>query len=246
MVGQGVLRECLLDPEVQRVQIVGRARAGVQHAKLREVVHQDMWHYDAIEADLTGFDACFFCLGVTSAGMGEADYRHVTYGITLAAAETLSRLNPQMTFVYVSGAGTDSSERGRIMWARVKGQTENALLRLPFKAAYMFRPGAIQPVHGVRSKTAWYRVLYSLTKPLLPLLRRALPGYILTTEQLGLVMIAVARDGAPKRILESRDISAIVPGGLERGFHSVITRFVAGDLHQMPAHASLDLKDLDE
>ena len=211
MVGQGVLRECLLDTEVTLVQTVGRTATRVQHQKLREVVHQDLWHYADVETQLSGFDACFFCLGVSSAGMAEADYERVTYGLTLAAAETLSRLNPQMTFVYVSGAGTDSSERGRIMWARVKGRTENALLRLPFKAAYMFRPGAIQPLHGVQSKTAVYRVLYSLTKPLLPLLRWAMPGIIVTTEQMGRAMIAVARHGAPKRVLESQDISAIVP-----------------------------------
>jgi uncharacterized protein YbjT (DUF2867 family) len=211
MIGQGVLRECLLDPGVTLVQTVGRTATRVQHQKLREVVHQDLWHCAAIESELSGFDACFFCLGVSSAGMAEADYERVTYSITLAAAETLSRLNPGMTFIYVSGAGTDSSERGRIMWARVKGKTENALLRLPFKAAYMFRPGAIQPLHGVQSKTAVYRVLYSLTKPLLPLLRWAMPGIIVTTEQMGRAMLAVARHGAPKRILESQDISAIAP-----------------------------------
>jgi uncharacterized protein YbjT (DUF2867 family) len=210
MVGQGVLRECLLDPAVALVQTIGRTATGVQHPKLREVVHQDLWHYSSLEAELSGFDACFFCLGVSVAGMTEADYDHVTYGITLAAAETLSRLNPQMTFIYVSGAGSDSSERGRTMWARVKGKTENALLRLPFQAAYMFRPGVIQPLHGLRSKTAAYRVLYTLTKPLLPWLRRALPGYITTTEQMGRAMLSVAKRGAAKRILESKDITAIV------------------------------------
>jgi uncharacterized protein YbjT (DUF2867 family) len=211
MVGQGVLRECLLDPDVKRLQTIGRARTGAQHPKLRELVHQDMWHCASIESELSGFDACFFCLGVSSAGMTEADYERVTYGITMAAAETLARLNPRMTFVFVSGAGADSSEHGRIMWARIKGKTENAVLRLPFKAAFVFRPGAIQPLHGIRSRTAVYRVLYSLTKPLLPLLRRALPGYILTTEQLGRAMLAVAKHGASKWILESKDISAIVP-----------------------------------
>ena len=212
MVGQGVLRECLLDPDVERVQTIGRTKTGAEHPKLRELVHQNMWDYASVEADLSGFDGCFFCLGVSSAGMAEADYERVTYGITMAAAETLSRLNPRMTFVFVSGAGADSSEHGRIMWARIKGKTENAVLRLPFKAAFMFRPGAIQPLHGVRSKTAVYRVLYSLTKPLLPLLRRSLPGYILTTEQLGRAMLAVVKHGASKRILESKDISAVVPG----------------------------------
>jgi uncharacterized protein YbjT (DUF2867 family) len=176
---------------------------------LREVAHADLWNYSSIEAALTGFDACFFCLGVSSSGMTEPDYERLTYGIAVAAGETLARLNPQMTFVYVSGAGTDSSERGKVMWARVKGKTENALLRLPFKAAYMFRPGVIQPLHGATSKTASYRILYSLTKPLLPVLRWTFPGYVLTTEQIGRAMLAVARHGAPKRVLESKDISLI-------------------------------------
>jgi uncharacterized protein YbjT (DUF2867 family) len=210
MVGQGVLRECLLDPEVQLVETVGRSATGKQHQKLREIVHPDMWHYESVGSDLSGFDACFFCLGVTSAGMKEADYDRVTYGITIAAAETLSRLNPQMTFIYVSGAGTDSSEQGRTMWARVKGKTENALLRLPFRA-YIFRPGLIVPMHGIRSRTALYRFFYALLKPLLPLLRRAFPDRILTTEQIGRAMLALAKHGAPKRILEARDINALVP-----------------------------------
>jgi len=213
MVGQGVLRECLGDPGVERVLAVGRTATGVRDPKLREIVHADLTSYASIEAQLAGFNACFFCLGVSSVGMREADYERVTYDITLAAAQTLVRLNPGMTFVYVSGAGTDSSEGGRMMWARVKGKTENALLCLPFKAAYMFRPGAIQPRHGVRSKTAAYRVLYSLTAPLLPLLRRLSPGLILTTDQIGRAMLVVARKGAPKTVLESRDISALAPAG---------------------------------
>jgi len=152
MVGQGVLRECLLDSDVQLVQIVGRSPSGVQHPKLREIVHADLFDYAPIEPSLMGFDACFFCLGISSFRMKEDAYERVTYALTLAAATNLSRLNPQMTFIYVSGAGTDSSEHGKIMWARVKGKTENALLRLPFKATYMFRPGAIQPTHGTHSK----------------------------------------------------------------------------------------------
>jgi uncharacterized protein YbjT (DUF2867 family) len=208
MVGQGVLRECLLDSGVQVVLTVGRTATGLQHPKLRELVHTDLWNYSSVEMELSGFDACFFCLGVTSAGMREADYERVTYGITMAAAECLSRLNPQMTFVYVSGAVTDSSEQGRIMWARVKGRTENALMRLPFKAAYMFRPGVIEPLHGVKSKTASYRLFYALGRPLLPVLRWAFPAFVLTTEEIGLAMLAVARQGAPKRVLEIKDIRA--------------------------------------
>ncbi|MGO9895894.1 MAG: epimerase [Bryobacteraceae bacterium] len=209
MVGQGVLRECLLDPDVQRVVTIGRTPAGAQHPKLREIVHPDLWHYDSVGNDLAGFDACFFCLGVSSAGMAEADYERVTYGIALAAAEVLSRLNPKLTFVYVSGAGTDSSERGRAMWARAKGKTENALVRLPFQAAYMFRPGVIQPLDGIRSKTASYRIVYAVARPLLPVVRWAFPNYVLTTAQIGRAMLVVARTGAPKRILESKDIRAI-------------------------------------
>jgi len=206
MVGQGVLRECLLDPEIDAVQTVGRTPTGVQHAKLREIVQPDLFNYDGIEPELTGFDACFFCLGVSSVGMPEEQYERLTYALTLAAAETLWRLNPQMTFVYVSGAGTDSTEKGNLAWARVKGRTENAILRLPFKAAFMFRPGVIQPMHGERAKVTAIRVGYTLTKPLLPLLRRLFPRYILTTEDMGKAMINVAKRGAPKQILEISDI----------------------------------------
>jgi uncharacterized protein YbjT (DUF2867 family) len=205
MVGQGVLRECLLAPDVRKVQVVGRSATGVQNPKLREVVQKDLFHY-ANEADFAGFDACFFCLGVSSVGMKEPDYERVTYGITLAAAEVLSRLNQGMTFIYVSGVGTDSSEQGRTMWGRVKGRTENALLRLPFQDAYMFRPGAIEPLHGARSKTRLYQAFYVVLKPLLAGLRALFPDVILTTEQIGLAMLNARRRGAPKRVLEPRDI----------------------------------------
>ncbi len=162
-------------------------------------------------------DVCFFCLGVSSAGMKEADYRRVTYDLTLAAAEVLARLNRALTFEFVSGMGTDRSERGRVMWARVKGQTENALLRMPFKAAYMFRPGMIVPMHGIRSRTALYRVPYALMSPLLPLLRAAFPKYVTSTEALGRAMITVAKHGAAKAVLESADINAVLAGGDGRG-----------------------------
>ena len=209
MVGQGVLRECLIDPEVQMVLSIGRRPTGRQDAKLREVVHRDFLDFSAIENELSGFDACFFCLGVSSLGMKEDDYRRVTYDFTLAAARTLARLNPGMTFVYVSGTGTDSSERGRVMWARVKGQTENALLALPFKAAYMFRPGAIVPMYGVQSGTRLVRVSYIVMGPLLPLLRAMFPRHVTTTERMGLAMIKVSQRGALKRVLESSDINGI-------------------------------------
>ena len=209
MVGHGVLRECLRADDVTLVRTVGRSATGQRDPKLDEVVHANLFDYHDIEAQLQGFDACFFCLGVSSAGMSEADYSHMSYDLTLAAAQTLARLNPQMTFVYVSGAGTDSSEQGRTMWARVKGRVENALQRLPFKAVYLFRPGVIQPLHGAVSKTASYRVFYALSKPLLPLLRMLLPGVILTTEGIGLAMLRVARSGAPKAVLEVRDIAEL-------------------------------------
>jgi uncharacterized protein YbjT (DUF2867 family) len=215
MVGQGVLRECLEDRDVQLVQTVGRTITGAQSPKLREIIHADLLHYEPIESRLSGFDACFFCLGVSSAGMAEADYERLTCRLTIAAAETLSRLNPRMTFIYVSGAGTDSSEKGRSMWARVKGRTENALLRMPFAAAYMFRPGIIEPLDGIQSKTASYRVLYTITKPLLPLLRLAFPNYVLTTRQIGQAMLAIAKHGYPKPVLESKDIRAAVPSRRE-------------------------------
>lgn len=212
MVGQAVLRECLLDPDVEIVETVGRSATGVKNARLLEIVHADLWNYAAIEPEMSGFDACFFCLGVSSVGMSESEYERLTYGITVAAASVLARLNPGMTFIYVSGAGTDSSEKGKVMWARVKGRTENALLRLPFEAAYMFRPGAIQPMHGERSKTRAYRIGYMLAKPLFPLLRRMFPGSVMTTEEIGRAMLNVTRRGAPKRILETADIRACASG----------------------------------
>ena len=209
MVGQGVLRECLLDGGVESVLVVGRSPTGQRHAKLREIVHDDFLDYSAIESGLAGYDACFFCLGVSSVGINEERYRHLTYDITLAAARTLARLNPQMVFVYVTGRGTDATEKGSLMWARVKGKTENDLLELPFKAAYMFRPAGIQPLHGIRSKTAWVQAIYVGAAPLLSLLNRVAPKYMTTTEQVGRAMIKVARDGYPKPILESEDINAI-------------------------------------
>jgi uncharacterized protein YbjT (DUF2867 family) len=211
MVGQGVLRECLLDPDVTTVLAIGRSPLGQQHEKLREIVRQDLFDYAPIEEQLRGYDTCFFCLGVSSVGMTEADYRHLTYDLTIAAAQTLAKLNPNMTFIYISGAGTDSTESGRTMWARVKGQTENALLRLPFKAAYMFRPGFIQPLHGIKSKTNWYRALYAIIRPVYPVLRALFPKYMTTTEELGRAMIQAAKHGAPKQVLEVEDIHRSCP-----------------------------------
>jgi uncharacterized protein YbjT (DUF2867 family) len=209
MVGQAALRECLLAEDVEAVQTVGRTATGVESLKLREVVQADLFDVAAMESRLSGFDACFFCLGVTSAGMTEEAYTRITYELTTRVAETLARLNPGMRFVYVSGSGTDSSEKGRAMWARVKGRTENALLRMPFRGAFMFRPGFIEPLHGIRSKTRSYRIFYAVLRPLFSWLHRAFPNQVLTTEEVGLAMLIAARRGAPKAVLESRDIRAL-------------------------------------
>jgi uncharacterized protein YbjT (DUF2867 family) len=212
MVGQGVLRECLLDPGVERVLAVGRSASGVRHEKLRELVTSDLFDLSPHAADLAGHDACFFCLGISSAGMSEPDYRRVTKDLTLAVAGLLARLDPSMTFVYVSGEGTDSSERGRAMWARVKGETENALLRLPFAAAYMFRPGFIQPLHGITSRTRLYRALYAFLSPLFPVWNAVLPDHVTTTERLGRAMLAVVKRGALRRVVATRDINELARG----------------------------------
>ena len=208
MVGQAVLRECLLDDAVSNVLVIGRTATGRAHPKLREAVRSDVAHLADFDDELAGCDACFFCLGVSSAGFSERSYTKITYDLTLTVARTLARLRPGMTFIYVSGAGTDSSERGRSMWARVKGRTENALLALPLKAT-MFRPAAIAPLHGEVSKTASYRILYAVIAPLLRLVRATLPRYVTTTEQIGRAMLVVARNGSPKPVLESADINRL-------------------------------------
>lgn len=206
MVGQGVLRECLLDARVDEVVSVGRSPLGTEDPKFTELLAADLTDISALEPRLAGADACFFCLGVSSVGMAEADYRRVTHDLTLSIAEVLGRVNPAMTFVYVSGAGTDSV--GRAMWARVKGETENALFALPFDT-YALRPGYIQPTHGTRSKTRLYRTLYRVAAPLYPLLRRVLPGYVTTNENLGKAMIALAVDGDERHILDNDGINEL-------------------------------------
>lgn len=209
MVGQGVIRECLRDARIDSVLYVGRTSTGQQDKKLRELLLKDLTDLTGIEDQLRGFEACFFCLGVASAGMSETDYRRVTYDLTVGVAQTLVRLDPGMTFVYITGAGTDSTEHGRTMWARVKGQTENALLRMPFKGAYMFRPGLIQPLHGIHSKTGSYRIVYMLLWPFMPILKALAPNSVTTTERVGRAMIRVALDGAPTHILGTREINAL-------------------------------------
>lgn len=209
MVGQGVLRECLLDAGVEKILTVGRRPTRRVDPRVNELVLHDFDDFSRYEQALTGFDACFFCLGVSSAGMKEADYRRVTYGYTLAAATLLARANPGMRFVYVSGMGTDSTEKGRSMWARVKGETENALTRLPFGAAYMFRPGFIRPLHGITSRTPVYRALYAVMRPLAPLIEAVFPRGVTTTERLGRAMLRVVREGGPSRVLESAEIDRL-------------------------------------
>jgi uncharacterized protein YbjT (DUF2867 family) len=209
MVGQGVLRECLLSDEVGSVLTAGRSATGQKDSKLTEIALKDLTNLSAVEEQLTGYDACFFCLGVSSVGINEQDYARTTYDLTLSVARTLLRLNPNMTFTYVSGTGTDSTEKGRSMWARVKGRTENDLLRLGFKGAYMFRPGYIQPLDGIKTKTRLYAFFYTVLAPLYPALKALAPNYVTTTRQVGRAMIYVALHGAPKAHLESRDINVL-------------------------------------
>jgi uncharacterized protein YbjT (DUF2867 family) len=208
MVGQGVLRECLLDPEIEGVLTVGRRATGRNDPKLRELVLDDLHDYSAVTDKLAGYDACYFCLGIASAGMKEEDYRRITRDIPAAAGAALAALNPNLTFILVSGRSTDSSEKGSVMWARVKGAAENAIFALPCKGKYAFRPGLIQPLHGIKSRTTLYRVMYVIFSPLVPLLRALYPNSVSTTEQIGRAMLNVTRRGYPKQILETADIEA--------------------------------------
>lgn len=209
MVGQGVLRECLKDSTVSEILSIGRSPLSQKDKKLREILHGDFADFSSLESRLAGYDACFFCLGVSSAGMNEKDYHHITYDFTLAAAGTLAHLNPQMTFIYVSGAGTDSTEKGRAMWARVKGKTENAILKLSFKAVYMFRPGLIQPMDGIVSKTKLYSVFLIAFGWFFPIIRKLFPRHVTTTRILGRAMIKAVRDGTKHRWVESREINQL-------------------------------------
>jgi uncharacterized protein YbjT (DUF2867 family) len=203
MVGEGVLHESIGHPAVTSILVVGRRPCGVHHAKVKELVHHDFMNFDAIRDQLGGYNACFFCLGTTSVGKNERDYTHITYDLTMQAARTLSALNPGMTFCYVSGLGTDSSEQGRSMWARVKGKTENELTKLPFRAVYLFRPGFIRPIKGLQHTLLGAKIL----APLFPLMRLLVPSYVCTLHDVGQAMIQVARSGYPRKILECREIA---------------------------------------
>jgi len=206
MVGQGVLRECVEDGGVERIVLVVRKPTGVASPKVVELVHEDFFDWSGVEEQFAGFDACFFCLGVSSVGMKEAEYRRTTYDLTLSVAKMLERVGSVKTFEYISGASTNAD--GRQMWARVKGETENALMAMSFAQVYCFRPGYIQPLHGVRSKVGWYNGIYAGLSWAYPMLRRVAPKFVTSTEELGRAMIAVARNGYPKRVVEMADIHA--------------------------------------
>ncbi len=207
MVGKGVLLECLDSPEVESVMVVARKKTGLNHDKMKEIIVQDFYDLSSIKKELKGYNACFFCLGVSALGLNEEQYTKITYTLTLHFAETLLALNPEMVFNYVSGTGTDSSEQGRGMWARVKGRTENAILNMGFKDAYAFRPGLIIPEKGVKSSTGWYNSIYVVMKPVFPWLKRQ--GLATTTVKIGKAMIATVIKGYEKKHLENNDINQI-------------------------------------
>jgi uncharacterized protein YbjT (DUF2867 family) len=209
MIGRGVLLECLEDPTVTQVVAVVRRASGETHAKLEEVVHADFTSYDAIESKLANVDACFFCLGVSSAGMSEVDYTRVTYDFAMAAARTLKKVSANVTFCFVSGAGTDGTAQGKSMWARVKGKTENAILAMFPERAFMFRPGYIHPMKGVVSGTRLYRVFYVVFVPLYPVLKALFPKFVTTTVAIGRAMINAVRQPPAKHVLEVQDINAL-------------------------------------
>lgn len=204
MVGQGVLQECVAAHDVSEVVAIVRSPLERVQANLTEVQHRDFFNWD--DVNLSGFDACFFCLGVSSLGMNEANYRHVTYDLTMSLAQALVKASPQAVFVYVSGAGTNAQSKQ--MWSRVKGATENALMAMPFRGVYCFRPGYIQPLHGVKSKVGWYNAAYMAVGWAEPLLMRVAPGLMTTTEAMGRAMLKVARDGWPQKVLGSKEINA--------------------------------------
>ncbi|MDP1825649.1 MAG: NAD-dependent epimerase/dehydratase family protein [Archangium sp.] len=208
MIGQGVLRELLARPEVTEVLSVGRTPLEQKHPKLKELLRKNLFDWSDCEAQLTGIDAVFFCLGVSSSGMSEADYTKVTYELPLGVAKVLKKTSPGLTFCFISGASTDATEKGRVMWARVKGRAENALQQVGFKAVYCFRPGYIQPMDGIVSKTPSYRLMYKLTSPLYPLFK-GITSQVTSTRQLGFAMVEVALKGFPKPVLSSADINSV-------------------------------------
>jgi hypothetical protein len=205
MVGEGVLHECLMHPDVEHVLVINRKACGVIHPKLHEIIHQNFLDLSPIKEYLINYNACFFCLGITSIGMKEPEYRHLTYDLTMHVAQTLCGQNQGMVFTYVSGSGTDSTEKGRQMWARVKGKTENDLMKLPFKKTYMFRPAIIEPTKGLKKTLKFYTYLGWM----LPIIRFLSPKFVCTMKELGLAMIHTVTVGYEKQILEVKDIVEI-------------------------------------
>lgn len=205
MVGEGVLHECLLHPDVEFVLVINRKPCGVKNNKLKEIIHKDFFDLSEIENQLTGYNACCFCAGVSSVGKKESEYKKITYDLTMNFAETLVKLNSEMIFCYVSGVGTDSSEKGKSMWARVKGKTENDLLKLPFKDAYMFRPGYIHPIRGLKNTYT----IYKMFSPLYPIIKLFFSKYVVTQKQLGIAMINVTLIGSEIKILNCPDIAGL-------------------------------------
>lgn len=208
MIGQGTLQECLKDKQVEKVLVINCQSCGVTDPKLTEIIHSDFYDLSSISGNFAGYDTCLYCLGISSVGMSESDYQRITYDLTIYIAETLLNLNKDMSFCYISGANTDSTEKGKTMWARVKGKTENALLAMPFKNVYMLRPGFIEPLKGIKSKTPLYQFIYSAFKPLFFILRN-FKNIATNTETLGKAMILAAANGYEKPVLESRDINEI-------------------------------------
>ncbi len=209
MVGKGVLMECLKHPEVESVLVINRRPLGTKHPKLTEIVHANFNDLSAIAGKLAGFDACFYCVGVVSLRITEDEYHQITHDLTVYIAATLLEINPGLTFIYISGWGSDNREKSRVMRMRVKGKTENSLLALPSGKCYMFRPGYIQPRDGIKSRTTAYRLMYSLFAPLYPLLKSLFPKIVTSTRHVGKAMIAVALNGYPRKIAENRDITEL-------------------------------------
>jgi len=206
MVGKGILYECLDHPDIEEVLVIGRSTIGMTHPKLKEMIHKDFTNFSSVADKLTGYDACFYSLGISAAGLNEAQYKKITYDFTMALSKVLLENNPEMTFNYISGQGTDSSEKGNMMWARVKGKTENDLINLGFKQAYMFRPGAILPLRGIKSRTKSYQFMYDYFTWLLKIIKLISPNSIVNTTQIGLAMIKSIEKGYDKKVLKPKDI----------------------------------------
>ncbi|PIQ21656.1 MAG: epimerase [Cytophagales bacterium CG18_big_fil_WC_8_21_14_2_50_42_9] len=205
MVGEGVLHECLLDSDITEVLIINRRPGGVNHPKLKEVIHQDFLNFADIAIDFASYQACFFCLGISSMGISTAEYYRLTYDLTLHVAKTMAAQNSEMVFCYVSGSGTDTSEKGLLNWARVKGKTENDLMQLPFKKAYMFRPGFLSPTPGLKNTKSYYKYFDWLE----PGLKIFFSPFISTLRELGLAMINAVKQGYTKQVLKVADIKIL-------------------------------------